>query len=488
MSIGGPRLDRPSAIGDDGRPRATSLWIATLAVVALVGVAGITIGEPSLLTGLGAVVGLAVAGAALLDRPRFVELCVGHAFLVTFGSALALIVLVPPFYGRIGVAISGFTLALFGIALAWADIGREGVKRAVVGSGLTYLSLLFSAVIGAVLVGFAILAWGFLRLVADASTPVASVVGFLTVLGATGCILLVSLRWLPIRQLTPRDRRERVEQRLAVVRRWLVRTVLGAVALLAGTAGLWIGGWHGTALARTPGLATALQGLSSPVVVWTLAGIGTAALGGGLIAVGLRWCTRRFGTAARRQTAAVVVGTGFALAAAVALVLVVSGIIVGNLVPVYMVGTTAPIAAVLLLLGPIAFVILLGAVLVGVAIGVVPDRAGGPAIAAAGLVTAAIGIGWSHHVLVFACLAGAALVWDVSTFGLGLTGELGHLPDTRRLELVHGVCSIGLAIGAVLVATALETLRTGVFAGFGGPGATLAVALGAVLLLVPLRG
>ena len=49
----GPRLDRPSAVGDEGRPRATSLGVATGVVLVVVVATGVTLGDPTFFTGTG---------------------------------------------------------------------------------------------------------------------------------------------------------------------------------------------------------------------------------------------------------------------------------------------------------------------------------------------------------------------------------------------------------------------------------------------------
>jgi hypothetical protein len=90
-------------------------------------------------------------------------------------------------------------------------------------------------------------------------------------------------------------------------------------------------------------------------------------------------------------------------------------------------------------------------------------------------------------VLVFGATAGALVVWDVGTFGLGVTAELGHLPDTRRLELYHGVFAVGVGLAAVAVATAADAAIRPVGATVGTPAAMAVAAVGVLLVLVTLR-
>jgi len=216
--------------------------------------------------------------------------------------------------------------------------------------------------------------------------------------------------------------------------------------------------------------------LSSWYVLAPLLAVAVGSLFAGLVAVVLRRLTRRTAPDATRRTAALVVG-----------------VVIVALTPIgFLLLLVSPLVAWLLALvvgiGPLVFIILGGGGVLAGWGGLLPDRSGGPAIAATGLVIAAIGLGMHSPVLVFACIAGAVLVWDLATFGLGVTGELGHLPETRRLELFHGVVAVAVGGGAVLVTIGLETLRTGAFAGVGGTSALALVAVGALVLLLPLRG
>ncbi len=217
-------------------------------------------------------------------------------------------------------------------------------------------------------------------------------------------------------------------------------------------------------MSGVPILESLLVGLSAPFVVWPIVGLSLLALFASAVAVTLRLLTRRFGTSAVRWSSAVVVGVSLVAFVVGMAIIVILGMTYFNLIGAAM-ANAASIVVVILVAGPPAFLIVVGLVLVGVLLRIVPDRAGGPALAAVGLVVAAIGFGSLSPVLVFVCLAGAAVVWDVSTFGLGLTAELGHLPDTRRTELFHGVLSVGVGVVAVLVAVALEWVRTDVFGG-----------------------
>ncbi|MWV40320.1 hypothetical protein [Natrialba sp. INN-245] len=488
MSLAGPRLDRPSAIGDEGRPRAISLWIATLVIVAITVAIGAALGEPTLVTLPATFAGLAVAGIALLDRRGFVQLFVGHTLIVTFGSVFALLVLAAPLLGGPGIALAGFTVALFGIAMAWADVGGDGTKRAVASCFVTYAAVLSSSVFLLVVTAFGVLGWAIVVVVTETSSIGGSVVGFALVAVGAGCSALIALWVLPIRQLTPRSRRDRVESALSSAR-W--RIGIGTIAtfgVLIAVAIASVFDLLGPGVSGVPILESLLVGLSAPFVVWPIVGLALLALFASAVAITLRLLTRRFGTSAVRWSSAVVVGVSLVAFVVGMAIIVILGMTYFNLIGAAMAANAASIVVVILVVGPPAFLIVVGLVLVGVLLRIVPDRAGGPALAAVGLVVAAIGFGSISPILVFVCLAGAAVVWDVSTFGLGLTAELGHLPDTRRTELFHGVLSVGVGVVAVLVAVALEWVRTDVFGGVVAMGAVVAVGFGALILLLPLRG
>lgn len=487
MAISGPRLDRPSAIGDDGRSRAASLWLATLVVCVLVGVAGIAMGEPSLLVTLATVVGMAVGAIGLLERDQqgFFEQFGAHALLVTFGSATALLLVIAPFVAREGIAVSGFALALLGIGLGWANVGTDGLQRSLEGVAVTYASMLCVALVVSALFALGVAVWRGVAILGATQSPLVSVAGVLTVIAVTAAALLLALHWLPLVQLTRRDQRDRTEAVVATVRRLLVRTILVAFGTLVVVLAIGLAGWmpasvgSGTGTTTGTGIGTGKQFLvalsSLPVIGLPLA-IAAASVCTGLCAVSLRWLTRQSSAVATRRSGALAVGIALVLLTPLWIVLFLASPLVGWLL------------ALVLGIGPVVFMFLAATGVVTIWVGILPDRASGPAIAAVGLLVAAIGLGLNHPVLVFGCIAGAVLVWDLSTFGLGVTGELGHIPETRRLELVHGVFAIAIGAGAVLVATGLDTVRSGAFAGVGSTTAVALVALGAIVLLLPLRG
>lgn len=487
MGIAGPRLDSPSAIGDEGRPRAASLWIATAVVAALVGVVGVLAGEPRLLPSLALLVGPAIAGVALLERETFGQQFVGHLLLVTFGAALSLLVLVGPVIDRALFVVAACALALTGVAAAWADVGSDDLERAVRAAARTYVAMVASA-LGVAAVGLALVVGREILSEIDAvSAPVWSVVGVLAIVAAVAAAVRLALGHLPLRQLSARSRRAQVGVSVTLARRWLRRVSVGAALLIAVVLALHYGGVFGPITAM-PGLARLLGGLSSPLLVWPLVAVGGLALLAALLAAALRRLTRQIDDESTQRRVATIAGVAVTIVGSLWVTLLFLGVVRGLPRVIRGLSTTgAPVAA-LVLVGPLALVLLGGLAMFAGRLGVLPARATGPAVAATGLLLVAIGIGSGEPALTFACIAGAGLVWDVSTFGLGLTAELGHLPETRRLELFHGAVAVGVAVGAVLLAVGLETLRTGPFVAVGSAGGAVLIAFGAVLLLVPLRG
>jgi hypothetical protein len=477
MALAGPRLDRPSAIGDEGRPRGVSLGIASLVIAGIVGISGALLEWPSLLPFLATFVGATATGVALLNRNTFIEQCAGHIMLVVFGGLLVLLAIVAPFVNWVGLALGGFILALFGITITWADVGdRDGLKRATKASGLSYVAMWgWLVVLSMVAIGLW-LTWAVLSALTETSSPGAAITGFLFVVCYSAIAVRLSLRWLPIQELAPRDRRPAIEERLAVIKGATLMTAIVSVAAGSLAIVALLLGWFTELTLRSQLLADVFVAFSSRWIIGPIVVVGTLSLLAGALAVMLRRLTRSTDVTSTRRVSAGVAGL------ALLLLLLVS----------FVVTAVAPRIGLLIglstITGPLLLTIVLAIGLAGMNVGLLPDRAGGPAIAAAGLVLAAVGFVNGPSVLVFACVAGAVLVWDVSSFGLGLTAELGHLPETRRLELFHALIALGIAVVATLVVVVLDLLRTSVFAGIGGTLALLVLALGALILLIPLRG
>lgn len=477
MAIGGPRLDRPSGVGEEGRPRSTSQTIAAVVAVAVcVAVLGV-LGAMQALSFVGLAIALFVPGMALLTRESIGEQVVGN-LLYHAGAVLVVVALYLVGRGPLGVVVSGLFVALFGVAATWSNVlERDRLEEATRSAATSYVSILGWVVAIVAASALAVAGWNVVQTVLRASEPTTSLFGVLAVIVVTGLLVRGAAWALPVGALAPRDRRESLVQ----MSTWAgqVGSVVAALAFFAIVVAGALGQTRIEAFAtNTPAVGSSLAVLTSPPVVVPLAvlaavcGVGTA-----------------FGYGARKLAGQLDAGDYD----------VIASVLAGFVFAVFLVGTVIlPLAAIspfLPVLVGFALVIPVVAIvfgLLGVAAidgGVVPPRAAGPALGACGLLLSGVGTALVGQPapLTFACVAGAMVVWDCSTFGLGLTVELGHRPDTRRLELYHGVLSVGLGVAVVLVATGLSHLRavTGGVAS-AWPAVGLAV-LGAVLLAVAAR-
>ena len=471
----GPRLDRPSAVGDEGRPRETSLGIAAVTVVGLALATGIVVGQATFLTGFGLVAGLTTAGAALLGRDTLGRKVVGHLLFLPGATLLGLLVALTP--GN-PFLVGGYALALLGTAAAWADVADDDTLDGALTQGvLSYvfgLVWLFGAAI-AVAAGY--LAWRLVDSTVAAADPTVAAVGFLLVLGGILGVVRLSLGALPVVQLAPRTRREAVRERLDRARRALALAAVVAVGL--GLVSLVFTATDSPAVGLVPGTRPVVEALTAAYVVGPLLAVGGFALLSAGVAVGARQVTQRYGERKTRTVAAGVAGGGYLVVVLFGVIPQAAGLLLFS--PFLVLGGV--------LLAPLAVFVAVGLALVAVRVDLFPGRAGGPALAATGLVLAAIGADSTGlpAPLVFATVAGALVVWDAGSFGLGLTAELGHRPDTRRLELSHGVFAVGIGAVAVLGATALHAVRAA-----AGPGghtlAMTAAVVGTLVLGALLRG
>lgn len=494
MALAGPRLDRPSAVGDEGRARTVSLWIASAVVVGIVGYAGYATGMVSAVTTVATMVGLTVAGVALVERERFGLVLVGHLLYVLFGGMLLTTVAVVLFVGLLGlgalgadvallaVGVIGLVVALLGIGLAWADVNAsEAFQHLAVGTLVTYLSMLVSLVPIVLVLLVPLFGGDVVEATTGGLTPAVSLAWFVIAVGYAAAAVRVALWRLPVFELLPPARRSAVAPGVDTAETVSLGVTLATpLALLAVLAGVGLGAFDALA-AVAPPVARLLDALAWPPLLGLLGMLGTALFAVALVATLVRVATRRFSDLTVRLAGAA--GAGVTLA--VVLVLTVATVLtlptLSALINVVLVGVAVGLV-------PPALFFVTGVGAMAAYIGLFPDRAGGPAIAAAGLVVAAVGFGGAPAPLVFACVAGAAVVWDTSWFGLGLTAELGHVPDTRRLELFHGVVAVGLGLVTVGVLYGLDLLRRGTFAGVGGTVAVLLAGVGALFLLFTLRG
>ncbi|PSP71468.1 glycosyl transferase [Halobacteriales archaeon QH_8_67_27] len=436
----GPRLDRPSAVGDEGRPRETSLGIAAVTVVGLALATGFVVGRPTVLTGFALVAGLATAGVALLDRDTLGEKVVGHLCFLPGATTLGVLVVLFPRGATL--LVGGFVLALLGVASSWADVAAdEPLESALTQGLLSYVFGLCWLFGTGIALAALFLCWQLATGVTAETDPTAAAVGLLAVVGLVAGAVRVALRALPVVQLTPRDRRQAVRAHLGRAKRALTLTALGGLGLALVSLVFLLTSSPGLGL--VPGSRPLLAALSSGFVVGPLLAVAAVAM--------------LFGVVPQLAGLLLVSPTGF---------------------------------AVVVLLAPIGVLVVVGLALVAVRVDLVPDNAGGPALAATGLVVAAVGADSTGLPvpLVFACVAGALVAWDTGSFGLGLTAELGHRPATRRLELYHGVFAVGIGAVAVLAATGLYALRRTALGPAGNVAAMTAAVVGALLLGVLLRG
>lgn len=473
MAIAGPRLDRPSIVGTEGRPRSTSLTVAALAVVGVVLATLWALGARALALPVGLAVALTVVGLALVSRDRFGALVVGHLCFHP-GAALLVILLAGSLSIAGGLVVAGSTLALLGIAGTWANVlERDRLSTAVREVPISYVATLLwmVAIAFAILLGLGTASFVDGR-VGVGSAPDA-LFGFLLSVAIAGALVRTSIWTLPLVELTPVSARPRRRRQLAAAGRATTVVVAGAVGALV-LAG--VGGGRtaiSEAVVADPTLGTALVALSSPLV-----------LGPVLFVASLGLVATATGVAAHEVASRVDRGNYGALAG------VLAGFVLGMLLVVYLylplsllfypglvgIGILAPLGV--LIAGYVA--------VAAMDAGLVPNRAAGPALSAAGLLAVAVGAALAGlpGPLVFAAVAAAVLVWDLSTFGLGVTVELGHRPETRRLELYHGVLSTGVGVVAVVAATGLDWLRRTVGGEVGAWPAVASAVLGAVLLAV----
>ncbi|MFB6172887.1 MAG: glycosyl transferase, partial [Haloarculaceae archaeon] len=149
------------------------------------------------------------------------------------------------------------------------------------------------------------------------------------------------------------------------------------------------------------------------------------------------------------------------------------------------------LAMLLVFVGTMVVLLALGTVALAARLSLLPDRAAPLALVAAGVFAVALGggVAGAPAPLTFLGVGAALFAWDVSEFGLGLTAELGHLPETRRVEVFHAVASAGVALAGVALAAALHaTLGALVPATFALPAAMALAVLGTLVLLPGLRG
>ncbi|AJF27111.1 glycosyl transferase [Haloarcula sp. CBA1115] len=474
--IGGPRLDTPSAVGDEGRPRATSLTIVALIVAAFALATGVLSGDPRLFSGIALLAGIAVAGLTLLDRDGLGPTVIGHLCFLPAATGVVASV------GQVSVApllALGVAVAMVGVATAWTDVlDRETVAAATVSSVVSYLFAVVGLVVGTVVVALAWLCWKVVSAVAGGASPIATTV-CLGVLGvaASGC-LYFAVTQLPLLQLTARSRRDAMANRLKRGTQSLKLVALGSAALSVVVPLALLVTPFGQLVASPP-FSLGIRLLSSWVVLAPLLAVTAGALLAGSGAIVIRKFTTEFDAASVRTVGAAIAAAGYVVLLAPFLLRI--GIFGFASLPAVFFGA---------LLLPLVVYLLLVLVIGGLTFGLLPARAGPAALTASGLICASTGAAQADlsSLLVFAGVVGGLVVWDVGTFGLGLTAELGHRPETRRLELYHSVFAVGVGLLGIAAVGLVDTARHAVGAAIGSPETMALAAIGVLLLLAPLRG
>lgn len=478
MSLFGPRLDRPSAVGDEGRPRATSLTIVAAVVLGLAAATFHVLGQIGLTTRVAFAAGLFVAGMALLRRQGVRHLTVGH-FLFHAGAAVLVLVL-DSGSGRLAAdfLFGGLVLALLGLAATWANVlTREALADVTKAAPISYVAMLIALAVWSLLiqVGRALVHHlGYLFSTTDPST---SLFGFLNWVLIAAFVVRAAIWLVPLHELLPRRDRAELQDRLARVGR--ASLILGSAAIGTAFVASFVGTVAIDAVATSiPPVGLVLAVLSSPLVVGPLAIVAVVVALATVVAL-----------AANKAAAMLAGGNAELLSGALAGIL--SAMVLATLV--FLIGSVpggerfalgVGLLVAVALLASLLLLVACGLCMVAMDAGLVPDRAAGPALCAAGLLAAAIGSGLAGlpAPLIFGCVAGAVLVWDLSTFGQGLTVELGHRPDTRRLELYHGLLSVGVGVVAVVAATGFLWVRRTLGPGSGAWSAVALAVFGAMLL------
>lgn len=481
MAIAGPRLDRPSAIGDEGRPRAASLWIASIVVLGIVGASGVAVGSTSLVMNLALVCGVTAAGIALVDRPRLAHTVAGNGLVVSFGGVMAALLVFPPVLvgTAMGIVITGYTLSMFGIAASWADVGNEaGIRNAFWATVRTIVATFLLLTVLTFCLGLLVTSIIGVEGFIGTSAPVGSLLGFLLLGTATGATLLLAIRWIPFRQLTPRSERPSIDRQIEAADQTARRLTIGAFLAFTVVFVLALTEAFEVLFEIAPPLEGAFTLLSSAVVVISLL---AAIVVFTLVACGAKGIQRLAGYTSARSSelvAASIAATLYLLAVASVGLL---GLLFGPAGLFFILG---------LLMLPFVLAGCLGLVLFAISVGICPDRAAGPALSAAGLLVASGGIAavGGPTSFVFLCVIGAVVVWDTSAFGLGLTAELGHLPATRRMELLHGVVIGASALVVFAAVTVFDVVRLGGGAEIAAIPAALVVLVGVLVLLYPVKG
>lgn len=469
----------------DTRPaRASSL--------ALAGIAGLLVGLLAVVT-WSASIGLAGVSAAGLawsirrvNRESLQSVAIGT--LVGFVGSCGVVVahLLP---GAILPTFAAATTVFGAIAALTNGLGDGRALAAI--RLLLFVTLAMVAVSVAIILGLfgAIL----VQMTFDTVVPANAgpdLVGFATLLTLAVVAVRSALRGLPIVELAPKADRQKITRLVETAETTLTRALWVSIAGLVG--GLF--------------LALVLQFLTLPAIVVALISIPAgspilrAPLFGliviaGSVAVGIR-ILRWTGVAILdwpRESVAVGVGLAITLCLMVLSPLyadvlsTVPGL--GQLFQGDLLGQVW----VLLMLIVWAMAMVLSVLLIlplVVTFGLADGRSVGSAMAAAGLVGAAMAVGTiTHPLVVIVLVVGAVVVWDLGEFAVGLGEEVGRRVDTGQVEGVHAAGSLGVGVLAFgLAGGAYGLVQVFTASGRIALLALAAAVAGAFLLVAAVRG
>jgi hypothetical protein len=481
------------------RPARRSATLSAAVAVLAGGVAGWLAGHPVpavLALAGGVVTGVAVAALGD-DDPRRV------AAGVVLAATGAVVVL----GGVVSATAVTLPLVAVGLGAATGALGALGRGR--------LLDAVGPLAVGSVPLGLAAGASVALPLVVDAARGVLSAAlsagGRLDLFGASVLALVAAValreavRSVPAVELAAREDRDRIASQVAAVDRALGRAIRATaggvgvglclfvyralVGLPPGVADL-LGALFGTPLVRGPLVAVAVAGGGVAVTAGLVRWVGAATVEGG------------------RRVASVLAGAALAGGLVVASVPLVA--VAGALPPAagdVVVGldrSFGPAAAALVPPTVALLVVWTGlfALPAGVGLGLVPDRATGPAVASAGLFGVAVGVaGRAPAAAVVGVVAAGMVAWDLGEYAVGLgeevapppaTGEsttVEAVPGADHAEAVHAAGAVGVGVGAVLLGTGALVFARSVEPGGSTALAALAVALvGTLALVATLRG
>ena len=481
----GPRLDRPDGVGDEGRPRAGALFVATLSagagVFATATLAGL--GTSANLAATGA--GFAVAGVALFDRDEPIVRAGAHLLFLP-GLLLSLVgvasgVLAPDPVPGVGVT-AGVALAVVGGGAAWAGVLGDGEASEAVKQGAfaAVVPLAVAVPLLVVLAVLAVVSGSLLGGLGTSGRPRPASVALLLALAAGA--LRLALWALPLARLVDRERRSETETRLALAGRAL--TGATALSLVA---------WLALSVAGLLGLTASVWSALPPTVVRALALLTGAPLRVPVALVGATAFVLAVGSVALRRLVArggEWLGTGgLPFVGGAVLLVVVSPALVILAATRADQPVTVGLGVVLVVLATVALSVVVGVALVGLStvpvaarVGLLPERSGGVSLLAAGtlLVAGFGGLAGAPVLAVVGTTAAALVAWDLGSFATTLTAEVGHRPAVRALERRRALASVGAGVAGGGLA-----LGAGALGGATGAGLLPAAAL-AVVGSVPL--